>query len=891
MLRRDDRVTHARHGTGRVRGVDGDTAVVRFDHGLEECLLSELGPAIDPTAAAESGHWSRAEDVVLRMQAEAARSVSDAWGILCRSRIELLPHQIWVARQILHTWPAGWLVADDVGLGKTVEAGLVLQALVSRGTVRRALVLCPAGLVEQWQYRLRDMFDLRLDVYRPELDTGRSDFWGGEARQVAASLQTLKREHRGRRERLLAAEPWDIVMVDEAHHLSAPEEGGETLGYELVRELQAAGRVRTLIGFTGTPHRGDTSRFLALMRLVREDLFDPEWPADEQLGRLGRALIRNNKLEVTDLQGRRLFRSPVVRERQFAYSSTEAEFYETLTRFLRSGRGHADTLSGESRSAANLLLTTFQKLASSSVAAVRRALQGRLDRLVEERTRREHRRRRRGHVSDGPDSAALRDEAAVADAPAGVRLAAGEEVHLRHLLSLASAIRDESRFAAILGLLDGPFEGRSVLVFTEYKATQAALLEAIAARHGEDAVAFINGDEAVESWSAGGRRPPRLWRLERAKAAGDFNAGRVRYLVSTEAGGEGIDLQERCHCLIHADLPWNPMRLHQRVGRLNRFGQSRQVEVYSVRNPETIEGRIWDQLREKLDRISRQLAPGMDDPEDLLPLVLGMTDPRLFDALFAGPDGRRDAPPDWVAGRLESLGALETCAAARALDGAASHFDFNACGGDFPRIDLGALEPFLRRAMSRHGVAPSAADDGWSFSTPPAWARHPGVRSEYSRMIFDRQFRGDNAAQRVLGIGHRVVDIAVEEARGLSASAAVIPPGGLPGPLAVLRVTDRLTGTGAFSHATVLGAVGGVSGTRLLRDWEVLTLLNGLPLSLEAGCPTQSSNQAGREQVLSGLKRAIQEFLPSLNLPYSRPHLELICSLWPAASWAAPSER
>ena len=119
-------------------------------------------------------------------------------------------------------------------------------------------------------------------------------------------------------------------------------------------------------------------------------------------------------------------------------------------------------------------------------------------------------------------------------------------------------------------------------------------------------------------------RAVRSVRKPREAAADEFNAGTVRFLISTEAAGEGIDLQESCHTLIHVDLPWNPMRLHPRVGRLNRYGQQERVEVLSIRNPDTVEARIWSKLDEKLERINEAFAHVMDTPDDLRHLVLGM---------------------------------------------------------------------------------------------------------------------------------------------------------------------------------------------------------------------------------------------------------------------------
>ena len=144
-------------------------------------------------------------------------------------------------------------------------------------------------------------------------------------------------------------------------------------------------------------------------------------------------------------------------------------------------------------------------------------------------------------------------------------------------------------------------------------------MAALMRKYGEDSVTFINGDERIEDLLLpDGSRVSR--QINRVEAADRFNAGRVRFLISTEAGGEGIDLQERCHSLIHVDLPWNPMRLHQWVGRLNRYGHKNPVEVITLRNPATVEARIWDLLNAKLERIMAAISGVMDEPEDLLQL-------------------------------------------------------------------------------------------------------------------------------------------------------------------------------------------------------------------------------------------------------------------------------
>ena len=160
-------VRHPRFGSGQVMLDHGDSVVVRFDHGIEECLSVDLELVEALADRVAAGHLDTALHVVTRILGECIRSVNDAWGVFSRSRIALLPHQLWVCKRVLESWPTRWLVADDVGLGKTIEAGLILTPLLSSGRVRRLLILAPASLVDQWQVRLREMFDIRISIYVP----------------------------------------------------------------------------------------------------------------------------------------------------------------------------------------------------------------------------------------------------------------------------------------------------------------------------------------------------------------------------------------------------------------------------------------------------------------------------------------------------------------------------------------------------------------------------------------------------------------------------------------------------------------------------------------------------------------------------------------------------
>ena len=457
---RDSAVGHPRFGRGQIVVDQGDSVVVRFEHGIEECLATDLELIDSLSERMAAGRLDPALHVVTRVLGECIRSVNDAWGVFSRSRIALLPHQLWVCKRVLESWPTRWLVADDVGLGKTIEAGLILTPLLSSGRVRRLLVLAPASLVEQWQVRLREMFDIRISIYGPAADTETSDYWNTQDR-VIASAHTLRLDKGGRWERLLDAKPWDLVLIDEAHHMNVDEQGHRTLSYQLVERLQERGKVQSLVLFTGTPHRGKDTGFLYLLKLLRPEDFDPEQPLEEQIEKLRTVMIRNNKQSVTDMSGERLFTQVRSRRETYAYSPQEARFYEQLTRFIVTGKAYAASLGFQDRRMVILILITMQKLASSSVAAVRRALARRLLRLRQAKAKLEESREdlARLHELRTEDDPANLDEInrleeRVAENLSGVDLNPNEIPALEELIEVANEVTDETKVERILQVVD-----------------------------------------------------------------------------------------------------------------------------------------------------------------------------------------------------------------------------------------------------------------------------------------------------------------------------------------------------------------------------------------------------------------------------------------------------
>ena len=205
-------VQHPRHGSGRVVVDLGATVVVRFGGTVEQVLASEVVEVPSLASAIRQNLPADPTEALLRAQALAIGSVNDQWGVFSRSRVQLLPHQLWVCRKVSQEWPFRWLIADDVGLGKTIECGLVLMPLIASGRVRRLLILAPAKLVPQWQFRLKDMFDIRLQRYVAEADTERGDFWA-TASMVVASFHTLRDDRRGARQLDGAASSTSFAIV------------------------------------------------------------------------------------------------------------------------------------------------------------------------------------------------------------------------------------------------------------------------------------------------------------------------------------------------------------------------------------------------------------------------------------------------------------------------------------------------------------------------------------------------------------------------------------------------------------------------------------------------------------------------------------------------------
>ncbi|HJW55341.1 MAG TPA: DEAD/DEAH box helicase [Burkholderiaceae bacterium] len=868
-------VMHVRHGQGIVMMTDRDTSVVRFAHGIEQVFTVELESVTSVTDAVHQMRLAPSLEVALRVQAETITSVNDAWGVFTRSRISLLPHQLWVCHRALRSWPLRLLIGDDVGMGKTIEAGLLLWPLLANRKVQRVLILAPAKLVEQWQYRMKKMFDIRAAVYHTDLDSERSDFWGIHP-IVIASLPTLRADRKGRHERLLDAAPWDIVIVDEAHHLNAEEESGKTLGFELVETLQAAGKITSCVFFSGTPHRGKNYGFWSLMSLLDPEVFGPKNSEAAMLSALPRYLIRNAKQKATDMKGQRLFKPVEQYPEIFRYTPPEEAFYRLMSEFIVAGKAYATSLGKQESGRVILVLIALQKLASSSIAAVVAALKTRQGRLEKEAAQ------SRAELESAAGIGADEMEQSFADWLRAAKrdrlqLVEDEGRHLDDLVAAGEAVTQETRVLRILDVIKARFSTEPVLLFTEYKRTQALVVSALTAEFGQGCVGFMNGDNRLEGIRMPDGRVTQMV-ARREDTCDAFNAGRLRFLVSTEAGGEGIDLQTRCSALIHVDLPWNPMRLHQRVGRLNRYGQTRPVQVVSLRNPDTVESMIWDKLEQKLNSIMRAIGSAMDEPEDLMQLVLGMTNERLFEELFAGSTGvQREKLDAWFDQACGTLGGASAIQTVRELVGHAESFDLSALR-DVPPVDLPDLLPFFQNALTFNRRRAKVETLALSFKTPDEWLTSHAIKRAYDNLLFDRTAQASTGD--LMGIGHPVMEKALHQARRLNGAFCIVE--GLSSPLLVISVSSRVTDYAGQSRRVVVGIAGEGSGLALLRDWEVLRLLNNCNLKPEITTEIMIAVESPPPEWVSAAMAAAPSLLAQIDLQFESVRIEELAVLWPA---------
>ena len=663
---------------------DGAFVQVAFPSGTvwihpEELEKLPEGP-VERLAAGEFGHL---EPYGLRLQSLYLRHAYryDPLTGLSSARIEPQLHQVFVAHRVTQKLAPRMILADEVGLGKTIEAGLVIKELRARELLGRVLIIVPASLQLQWQSELKSKFNEDFEVLDGAalqyLGRGKANPWMARP-NVICSLPFAASPKRA--EQIIEAE-WDLVIFDEAHRVRRSLQGATktktTQAYRLADELKEL--VNGLLLLTATPMQIHPFELYSLVELVEPGLFPTFRAYDTRRGVLPRlnalmkdlkgwnalsdsnrasavrtharllnelgiraeatvamladdqererlmdvlidkhplagALVRNRKAEVGGFTPREAKRVPVELE------DDELTLYHDVTGYLREGYNQARA---ERNLALGFVMVTYQKMLASSSYAVRQSFRRRIAKLRAQQkdtaaaTAKPPSENHLEELRDAEETTtALTELEYAAVDPGGLML---EIKQLEDLVERLGQVRD-SKALTLLTALDGIFDGRpqeKVVVFTQFIETQEFLAATL--RQNGYTVSMFNGRMSLE---------------EKEESVRSFKA-LDQILISTEAGGEGRNFQF-CHLMVNYDLPWNPMRIEQRIGRLDRIGQKLPVRIYNLFCEATVEERVLEVLEQRIGLFQESvgsLDPILGEVErDIERLVL--SDAAAFDAEF-----------------------------------------------------------------------------------------------------------------------------------------------------------------------------------------------------------------------------------------------------------------
>lgn len=562
------------------------------------------------------------------------------------SDVRPLPHQILaVYDAMLPKQPLRFVLADDPGAGKTIMAGLLIRELMIRGDLERCLIIAPGSLSEQWQTEMDAKFNLSFEIFsRDMIESTTSGNPFAEKNRLIARIDQLSRNEE-LIEKIEATE-WDLVIVDEAHKMSATYFGNEfkaTKRYRLGERLGAISR--HFLMMTATPHNGKEEDFQAFMALIDSDRFyGKQRQGSRQVGATQDLMRRTLKEEMVKFDGKPLFPERIADTVVYRLSSLEAELYAKVTDYVRNEMDRVKELDGKRRGTVGFALTVLQRRLASSPEAIFQSLQRRVKRL--EQMRNEATVLHRGfseivgkaNTIDAEDLDELEDglteeeldelENEVSNQATSAQTIEqldAEIVILKDLVKLAEQVyraNTDSKWKALRELLkddtvfvDASGHRRKIIIFTEHKDTLNYLRDQI--------TTLLGTPECIDVLHGGIKREERLKTVERF-----WNDASLSILLATDAAGEGVNLQV-AHLMVNYDLPWNPNRIEQRFGRIHRIGQQEVCRLWNLVAGETREGAVFQRLFDKLDNERQALGDRVFD-------VLGQTfsDKSLRDLLL-----------------------------------------------------------------------------------------------------------------------------------------------------------------------------------------------------------------------------------------------------------------
>lgn len=577
----------------------------------------------------------------------------DPYFGLSMSRVDPLPHQLSaVYHHLLPAHRVRFLLADDAGAGKTIMAGLLLRELKLRGLIERVLIVCPANLAFQWQREMKEKFSEKLVVLKG--GDIREQFGVNqwlEHKQVITSLDLAKRNDilPGLRQ-----VHWDLVIVDEAHRMSWSPPARKTARYALGELLRDS--ADHLLLLTATPHKGDPENFSLFLQLLDRDVYaDVKSIREAMERRFAPFYLRRTKEAMVFFPERQpdgtwaarpIFTKRIPRTVDFKIDGPEDALYRAITAFVKRQSALAAANEEDPRArAVGFLMSLYQRRLSSSTHAVRCSLESRARRLDEGLKRAHELANQAPPVLPDLEDLEEMDDAErerlerIVEAISLARNAEQirqEIEELRELAVQAVEVENaqcEAKLAKLRDVLqeEGFFDSpdKRLLLFTEFKDTLDYLVKRL--RDWGFRVGFIHGGMKPGSRDEAGTR---------LHAEEQFWEGAIQILVATEAAGEGINLQ-CCHVLFNYDIPWNPNRLEQRMGRIHRYGQKHDCLIFNFVATNTIEGRVLARLLEKL----QEIRDALDD--DAVFNVVGEILPaaqveRVLRDYYAGKMGAED---------------------------------------------------------------------------------------------------------------------------------------------------------------------------------------------------------------------------------------------------------
>ncbi|WP_430972021.1 DEAD/DEAH box helicase [Sunxiuqinia rutila] len=578
---------------------------------------------LEPDSLSYTLPWLRFVSIAAKIKDEVAKK-----NILApyESSLIPLPHQVLVLEKVMQSMQNRFLLADEVGMGKTIETGLILKELKLRGEIKRILVIVPKSSMLQWQSELKEHFNEVFHLYDSDMITSMArtfsninadeeyNFWT-QHNQIIVSTDALKpldrrqgwtkeridEYNKYRIEAVLDAD-FDLVVIDEAHKMGGAS--STVSRYVLAQEL--CNTVANVLLLSATPHRGKSDHFRRILQLLDPDAFAGEGlPEIEELEPY---VIRTEKRLAVDYDGNKLFNERQTHRFDVLLDinrhQRQMQLYQSVTEYVRKGFNQAKR---NNNTAKGLIMILFQRLVSSSTAAILSAMQGRLERLC---------------LGDDNDLDNYRDELDSGEYEyddlvdfngknGNSDSLVDEEQILANLIEEAKACLQNETDAKAEALLkqyktlqlEQENPELKIIVFTEFRSTQK-MLKGILEKKGYTCAA-INGSQDLD---------------ERKRALTLFKE-EAQILIATDAAGESLNMQF-CHIVFNYDLPWNPMMIEQRIGRVDRIGQKNTVHAFNMLTNNSVDLRVYEVIHEKLNSILNQL--GIDKTSDVLDSTIEM---------------------------------------------------------------------------------------------------------------------------------------------------------------------------------------------------------------------------------------------------------------------------